>query len=408
MNVAFIPVSGNLKSKITENIKLLNRKPLIYWAVAAACECASINEVYVYTDSEDIRTVVEKFCRYEKKKLKKVTVIDGTFDTAEGMASEEGAMLEFAGKYDFDNIVLINSSVPLLTGSDLDDGFAIFEEKDTDSVLSAVPQKRFFWNMDENGMALVPNNDGKKGSLSQKEIEEYYVENGAFYITSKKNLEQSGYRISGNIKISLMSDESLWETDKPGNWETIEGFMKRRDELKNADSEKSNITITELNKEDGVELTECKYKMFLTDCDGCLTDGGMYYSEKGDEMKKFNTKDGMGFGILREAGIITGVVTGEDRALNRRRCEKLKLDILAPGCLDKAACIRDLCVRYNIDLSEVVYIGDDINDREALQMVGLGCCPQDAHFKIKQVADYVANAKGGEGVIREVVDMIMG
>lgn len=406
MNVAFIPVRGGSKSIPLKNIKILNKKPLVYWSIAAACECASIDEVYVSTDSVEIRNVVEKFCRYEKKKFKKVTVIDRSAETSTDTASTESAMLEFAAKYDFDNIVLIQATSPMITGSDLDDGFAIFAEKDTDSVLSAVPQKRFFWNIDENGMAN-PSNYDVFNRPRRQEFEEYYVENGAFYITSKDNLIKSQNRVSGNIKISLMSDDSLVEIDEPSDWIIVETLMKHREELKNSE-ERNAPTLTELNMTDGEQESQCKYKMFLTDCDGCLTDGGMYYSEKGDEMKKFNTKDGMGFGILREAGIITGVVTGEDRALNRRRCEKLKLDILAPGCLDKAACIRDLCVRYNIDLSEVVYIGDDINDREALQMVGLGCCPQDAHFKIKQVADYVANAKGGEGVIREVVDMIMG
>jgi len=406
MNVAFIPVGGAVKTPSINYIKLLNRKPLVYWAVAAACECAFVNEVYVSTDSEEIRAVVEKFCRYEKKKFKKVTVIDSSAEVTEDREWADIALLEFAGKYDFDNVVLIQALSSMLTGSDIDDGFAIFEEKDTDSVLSAVPQKRYLWNIDENGMAGASNFNLNKVSKKQ-EAEEVYVENGAFYITSKDMLVKSQSRVSGNIKISLMNEKSLIDLDAPGNWELVESLMKRRDELKDSEENNSNPTLTELNSEEGAPVTECKYKMFLTDCDGCLTDGGMYYSEKGDELKKFNTKDGMGFGILREAGIITGVITGEDRALNRRRCEKLKLDILAPGCVDKAACIRDLCVRYNIDISEVVYIGDDINDREALQMVGLGCCPQDAHEKIKNVADYVARAKGGEGVIREIVDMIL-
>lgn len=172
-------------------------------------------------------------------------------------------------------------------------------------------------------------------------------------------------------------------------------------------SNPNNITITQLNADEGKENKTCKYKMFLTDCDGCLTDGGMYYSERGDELKKFNTKDGMGFGILRELGIITGVITGENVDLNRRRCEKLRLDILAPGCLDKVSKVKELCARYNVDLSEVVYIGDDINDREVIKLVGYGCCPNDAHSKVKKIADYVTEAKGGEGVIREVVDKIL-
>lgn len=148
-------------------------------------------------------------------------------------------------------------------------------------------------------------------------------------------------------------------------------------------------------------------KMFLSDCDGCLTDGGMYYSEKGDELKKFNTRDGMGFSFLRERGIITGVVTGEDVDLNRRRAEKLKLDIIEMGCKNKLQAIRKICNDYNIALENVCYVGDDTNDIEAIQAVGYGCCPADAVPEVKSVAQYITRTKGGDGVIREIVNKIM-
>ena len=80
-------------------------------------------------------------------------------------------------------------------------------------------------------------------------------------------------------------------------------------------------------------------KMLLTDCDGCLTDAGMYYTENGDELKKFCAYDGMGFRLLRQQGILTGIVTGEDRELNKRRAKKIKEDIIENGCKDKGRVI---------------------------------------------------------------------
>lgn len=147
--------------------------------------------------------------------------------------------------------------------------------------------------------------------------------------------------------------------------------------------------------------------MFLTDCDGCLTDGGMYYSEFGDELKKFNTRDGMGFSMLKDKGILVGIITSENVKLNFNRAQKLGLDILEVGCKDKAEVIKKLCEKYQINLDEVVYIGDDINDLEALKLVGLSCCPNDAVEKVKNVCDVIANAKGGNGVIREIADLII-
>ena len=146
--------------------------------------------------------------------------------------------------------------------------------------------------------------------------------------------------------------------------------------------------------------------MFLTDCDGCLTDGGMYYSEHGDELKKFNTRDGMGFALLRQKGIVTGIITSESVDLNRCRAEKLKLDILEAGCKDKLTAVKRICEERGIYLENVCYIGDDINDIETIKAVGFGCCPADAMPEVKAVADYLATTKGGEGVIREIVEKI--
>ena len=99
------------------------------------------------------------------------------------------------------------------------------------------------------------------------------------------------------------------------------------------------------------------------------------------------------------------MITGEDVLINKRRCEKLKIDVLAQGCTDKVSCINRLCATYKVKPEEVVYIGDDLADKDAVEFAGLGCCPADACASVKAVAKYVTKAKGGEGVIREVTEM---
>ncbi|MCR5300867.1 MAG: acylneuraminate cytidylyltransferase [Lachnospiraceae bacterium] len=408
MNVAFIPVRGGSKSIPLKNIKELHGRPLVYWTIAAACDCRAIDKVYVATDSSDIKMCVERICAEDYKRFGKVNLIGRSAATATDTASTESAMIEFAKKHRFDNIVLIQATSPMLTGADLDNGFDVFASEGTDSVLSVVPQKRFIWGVDNEGNASPANYDYQNRPRRQ-DFEEYYVENGAFYITSRKDLLQSGNRLSGNIRISLMNEDTYYEIDEPSDWVVTEALMAKRDLLE--EEKQKNSGEDTAPRDDGPEENAdegIKYKMFLTDCDGCLTDGGMYYSEKGDELKKFNTKDGVGFRHLREKGIVTGVVTGEDVALNKRRCEKLKIDVLAQGCTDKVSTINKLCATYGIRPEEVVYIGDDVLDIEALGFVGLGCCPADAIAKVRQAAGYVTKAKGGEGVIREVVDMILG
>ena len=149
-------------------------------------------------------------------------------------------------------------------------------------------------------------------------------------------------------------------------------------------------------------------KMFVTDCDGCLTDGGMYYSENGDELKRFNALDGMGFRLLREKGILTGVITGEKKELNRRRSKKLNLDILEQGVQDKLCMVEKLCQKYDISLQNVAYIGDDINDLDVIKAVGFGCSVPNGIEEVKKAAMYVTKRWGGQGAVREVIDKVLG
>lgn len=387
MNVAFIPVRGGSKSIPLKNIKVICGKPLVFWTVKAACECSYIDAVYVSTDSSMIKDTVESFKKGENDNIfSKVKIIGRSAETASDTALTESAMLEFAKNYEFDNIALIQATSPLLTGVDLDRGFKLFEEDETDSVLSVVPQKRFNWEIDENGFSKPINYDVYNRPRRQ-DFKGYYVENGAFYISSKVDLLRTQNRVSGKIKTVEMSEDSFFEIDEPSDWIIIEALMKKRG------------------------FTECcsapEIKMVLTDCDGCLTDGGMYYSEKGDELKKFNARDGMGFKLLREKGILTGIITSENVDLNKRRAEKLKLDVLEVGCVNKLAIVKRICDERNIDLENVAYIGDDINDLEVIQFVGYGCAPADALPKVRNAARYVTSANGGEGVIREVADVIL-
>ena len=147
--------------------------------------------------------------------------------------------------------------------------------------------------------------------------------------------------------------------------------------------------------------------MFATDVDGVLTDAGMYYSESGDEWKKFNTRDGMGIKLLQKAGLITAIVTQERTRLVARRAEKLAIPELHQGVTDKLSVIHDMATRHGISLRKIAYIGDDINDIEALKAVGLSAAPADSLPQVLEIVDYICRLKGGEGAVRELAEMIL-
>ncbi len=150
-----------------------------------------------------------------------------------------------------------------------------------------------------------------------------------------------------------------------------------------------------------------RIRLFATDVDGVLTDAGMYYAESGDEWKKFNTRDGMGIKLLQRAGIITAIVTQERTKLVARRAEKLAIPELHQGVMDKLLLVSEMAVRHGLTLSQVAYIGDDINDLETLKAVGFSATPADGMPEVAAAVDYICQKKGGEGAVREIIEMIL-
>jgi YrbI family 3-deoxy-D-manno-octulosonate 8-phosphate phosphatase len=154
-------------------------------------------------------------------------------------------------------------------------------------------------------------------------------------------------------------------------------------------------------------MSLCRIKAVATDVDGVLTDGGMYYSDKGEELKRFSTRDGMALQRLRDAGIVCAFITGEDSRIVRARAEKLRIKDVYLGCSDKSAAGRDLCRKYGISMSELLYVGDDVNDMGLLSIAGVSVCPADAARPVLAVADIRTVCPGGQGVLREVAEELL-
>lgn len=152
----------------------------------------------------------------------------------------------------------------------------------------------------------------------------------------------------------------------------------------------------------------CKnIKLVITDVDGILTDGGMYYSEKGEILKKFNTRDGMGFELLRNHHISTVILTREKSNIVITRGKKIKADEVFIGITKKEEKLKEICKKYSILPENIAYLGDDINDMEIMKLIGFPATCNDGILEIKEISKYISKLKGGEGVFRDVVDLIL-
>ena len=148
-------------------------------------------------------------------------------------------------------------------------------------------------------------------------------------------------------------------------------------------------------------------KILLTDVDGVLTDGGMYYTPTGDTMKKFFARDGMGVTLLKKSGIPTIIVTKEKTKMVKIWAKKMNINHVYDGILQKEKIIKEICKKYSVTSSQIAYIGDDINDLELLKRVGFSATPNDGILDAQKIVDYVCKKKGGDGVLREVADIIL-
>ena len=148
-------------------------------------------------------------------------------------------------------------------------------------------------------------------------------------------------------------------------------------------------------------------RLVAMDVDGVLTDGGIYYTERGDELKRFDVRDGQGLVLLRDAGVITAVVTRRHSEIVERRARELGIVEVHQDAADKAAVVRGILTRHGVRAADACYVGDDVGDLPAMALIGLPVAVADAVPAVRKAARYVTTARAGFGAIREVCDLIL-
>ncbi|MBP5371145.1 MAG: acylneuraminate cytidylyltransferase [Bacteroidales bacterium] len=382
MVIAFIPVRGGSKSIPLKNIKPFCGKPLVCWNIEALERCDAVDQIIVATDSEAIADVVAT------QHYTKTNIYRRSAENANDTASTESVMLEYisyAHLSENDTFMLVQATSPLTQTLHFSEALNMYGEGQFDSILTCVRNYRFFWNADGTSM-----NYDYRNRPRRQNFEGMLMENGAFYINSVKNILASKNRLSGKIGIFEMPEYTATEIDEPDDWFILEKLMYK-------------YVLRMQNDTSAI-------KLFMTDVDGTLTDAGMYYTENGDELKKFNTRDGMGLQLLQRKGVKVGIVTSENTKMVERRAAKLKVDFLSQGKRDggKLAAVQEICDQMGITLQNVAYIGDDVNCKDLLMSVGFAACPADAMDEIKAIPHIqILTKKGGEGCVREWIEQIM-
>lgn len=150
-----------------------------------------------------------------------------------------------------------------------------------------------------------------------------------------------------------------------------------------------------------------KIKLIILDVDGTLTDGGIYYDSQGNEIKRFDVKDGLGIKVGIAAGLQFAIITGRKSEMVRRRANELGIHFLKEGVQEKYPVMNALVKEMGLLPEELGYIGDDLNDLQCMSEVAYKACPADAAEEVKEICNYVARKNGGRGAVRECIKYLL-
>ena len=151
-----------------------------------------------------------------------------------------------------------------------------------------------------------------------------------------------------------------------------------------------------------------KIKLLLMDCDGVLTDGRLYFSERGEELKVFDVKDGQGIAVWHKAGLRSGIISGRgSEKIVKRRAEELGIEFVITGSKDKTADMKKIAAECGLSAEQIAFVGDDLGDIDVMNEVGLSIAVADAVQPVREIAKIVTKSRGGRGAVREAVDLML-
>ncbi len=379
---AIVPARGGSKGIPRKNLALVGGRPLVVWSIAQARATAGIDRVFVSTEDDEIAAVA---------RAAGAEVIPRPLELAGDTASTESAIEHALSCWHEagcapDRIVLLQATSPFRSEGQLDAALAEFERSGCDSMLSVVRFCGFVWRTDPSGAARPCSYDPVLRPRRQ-EIHDTFLETGSFYVFTRALFEATGSRLGGHVATFAVPEHDAIDIDEPADLERARAHARARGLDAAADF--------------------ADFDWLLLDVDGTLTDGSMYYGEGGDELKRFDTRDGAGIGRFRASGGRVALFTGERSLAAKRRAEKLSIDHVVIGCSDKAAAFEELCARYRVAPERVIAIGDDVNDLPLVGRVGMFVATADARPEVRAAADWVTTEVGGRGAVRELADRLV-
>jgi YrbI family 3-deoxy-D-manno-octulosonate 8-phosphate phosphatase len=361
-----------------QSIKSIAHRPLAYWAINAALSSPSISKIYIATDSEHIqRVLTENFKHVSAGKI--------SFLFNSKNISEKDMFLEFCNeRKEAEYIVWVNAHALLLHSEQLEQAISIINAGKVDSVIGGIEQHNNIMRLDENGLLV---------EVLEKQDDKHLLlqDTGYFSVSIRDKIVNNANRISGRIACVGLPVDSMLYLNSPSHWQAAEHYLLAH------------------HPEVAPRKNSKPIKMVMMGVDGILTDSSVYYDVNGGEIKRFSSYDSTAFRMLHERGYKTAIIASHNNPITKIHAEKIGVHYILQGVTDKLATAQEICLKEGIELSDTVFIGDDLNDISLLKEVGIAACPSNAVGAVKSMPGIInLTASGGNGVLRSMLKYIFG
>lgn len=383
MIVALIPARGGSKGIPRKNLAPVGGVPLLVHSILHARASRHVDLVVVTTDDAEIAAVAAEHG---------AAVVQRPAELASDEASSEAALHHALDEVrarigtDVELVVFLQATSPIRQPGDLDGAIERIRAEGADSLFAATPQRGFVWAESTDGPRPLTY-DVRSRKRRQDLDGEHWEENGSFYIFRPWVLDELGNRLGGTISIWPMHPLDSFQVDEPGDIEML-------------------TTLLALRGAAAAPAAIGRVRLICFDFDGVLTDNRVLVDEHGTEAVFCDRGDGWGIARVRDLGVPVVVLSTERNDVVQARARKLDIECVH-GSGDKAATIREIAARHGVALEDVAFVGNDVNDLPALEVVGLPIAVRDARPEVLAAVVAVTRRGGGRGAAREVCDWIV-
>ncbi len=381
--LALIPARGGSRGIPRKNLVHLAGKPLLAHTLEQARATPAISRIAVSTDDEDIARCA---------RAGGAEVVWRPAELASDTASSEDALLhaldtlsESAG-YEPDLVVFLQATSPLRRGGDIARAIEALDVEDADSLFSACPAHGLLWR--RRGARLEALTYDPQQRPRRQDVGEELLENGSIYVFKPSVLRRHNNRLGGKIAVYRMDPLDSFQVDEPADLELMERLLALRASCREAP-----------------DLSPVR--LLVLDFDGVMTDNGVTVHQDGSESVRCDRSDGLGLErLLRRGKVEVAVLSKEKNPVVAARCRKLRLPCFQ-GYDDKLPQLEKLASERGLEAARVAYVGNDLNDLEAMAWCGVGIAVADAYPEVRAAADLVTRQDGGRGAVREVCDLLL-